>query len=113
MGGRRAVSPEPLSQVRFSGVFVLRDVLTPNECAWLIAASEDMGFTEDAPVSLGRNIRQNDSCTCLVDALTNDAVFQRCQAHLPLGTGGVEALGLNRRWRIYKYNRHDTFRPHT
>ena len=49
------------------GAFVLSNVLTPLECEQIMQLSEKMGYTEDAPVSLGRNIRQNENCVWIAD----------------------------------------------
>merc|ERR1712125_278704 len=43
------------------GAFLLHNVLTDDECDQIIAATEAMGYTEDAPVSLGRHIRKNEN----------------------------------------------------
>ena len=40
------------------GAFVLSNVLSVEECTQLLRLSEAMGYTEDAPVSLGRHIRR-------------------------------------------------------
>jgi len=80
----------------------------------IVALSEAMGYTEDAPVSLGRDVRRNENCVWVVDQPTlNQPIFERCAALLPrtleLATrdGGVARIGpvagLNQRWRLYKY----------
>jgi len=95
------------------GAFVLHNVLSPLECAEIIATSEAMGYTEDAPVSLARNIRHNENCVWVADDATNDALFERCAPLFPEGVFGGKALGLNARWRLYKYGPQDIFRLHT
>lgn len=92
---------------------MLHNVLSPLECAEIIATSEAMGYTEDAPVSLGRNIRRNENCVWIADDETNDELFQRCAPLLPEGALGGQANGLNARWRLYKYGPQDIFRVHT
>ena len=49
------------------GAFLLRNLLSPAECRAMISMSEAMGYTEDAPVSLGRNIRHNENCVWIAD----------------------------------------------
>lgn len=95
------------------GAFLLHNVLTDEECDQLIAASEAMGYTQDAPVSLGRHIRQNDNCVWIADGELNGALFERCRPHLPKEVAGGEPAGLNARWRLYRYNPDDVFRAHT
>lgn len=106
------------------GVFVLHNVLSRDECRRIIQLSESMGYTPDAPVSLGRNIRQNDSCVWIMDETVNQKIFQRVQSHLPdtiaLPPTGKPAkivagpvIGLNQRYRFYRYNTNDVFKMHT
>lgn len=95
------------------GVFLLRDMLTVEECQQILVASEAMGYTEDAPVSLGRHIRQNENCVWIANDRLNEQIFQRCAPFLPTDALGAHAVGLNARWRLYKYNPSDVFRPHT
>ncbi|CAD7930689.1 unnamed protein product [Amoebophrya sp. A25] len=134
------------------GVFLLSDVLTDAECKQLIAVSEAMGYCPDAPVSLSRDVRQNDNCVWIADQNSlNKVVFHRCRDLLPEYVYGGEEVfakkdtastvekpdeknnaekpadtstttavprlgpvtGLNQRWRLYRYNESDIFRPHT
>mmetsp|Transcript_84132 Transcript_84132/g.260154 ORF Transcript_84132/g.260154 Transcript_84132/m.260154 type:complete len:345 (-) Transcript_84132:57-1091(-) len=106
----------PVSRVEAEGVeggFVLKDVCTREECDQMIRLSETFGYTEDAPVSLGRHIRQNENCVWLADEGLNRALFERCKALFPPEVQGGEVCGLNARWRLYKYNPSDIFKPHT
>ena len=75
--------------------------------------SEAMGYSEDAPVSLARDVRQNENCVWIADEALNDAIFERARACLPAGVDGGPLVGLNRRWRLYKYNPGDIFKVHT
>ena len=72
-----------------------------------------MGYSEDAPVSLARDVRQNENCVWIADEALNDAIFERARACLPAGVDGGPLVGLNRRWRLYKYNPGDIFKVHT
>lgn len=98
-------------------VFVIHNLLSPAECRRMIALSNQMGYTLDAPVSLGRQIRQNENCVWIMDDHVNRQVFARIQYLLPKriahqGHVMQGPLGLNRRWRFYKYQQGDTFKPH-
>jgi hypothetical protein len=95
------------------GAFVITDALTPHECEQMLAVSEAMGYAEDAPVSLGRDIRHNESCTWIADDTVRDPIFERVRRLLPPEVAGGAVAGLNGRFRLYKYNPQDVFKPHT
>eukprot|EP00927_Polykrikos_kofoidii_P063351 TRINITY_DN58160_c0_g1_i1.p1 TRINITY_DN58160_c0_g1~~TRINITY_DN58160_c0_g1_i1.p1 ORF type:complete len:285 (+),score=34.24 TRINITY_DN58160_c0_g1_i1:264-1118(+) len=106
----------PVSHMKAEGVpggFVIKDVLTPRECDRLVKLAETMGYTEDAPVSLARHIRQNENCVWIADTELCNAIFERCRPHFPTEVQGGQVCGLNARWRLYKYNPDDVFRVHT
>lgn len=65
-----------------------------------------MGYTEDAPVSLGRQIRRNENCVWVADPEMNEIAFERCRFFLPNGTDRGPPVGLNARLE------HDV-RPHS
>jgi len=98
------------------GVFQLINVLSEGECRRLIELTEAVGYLPDAAVSLPRTIRHNDNVTWVVDEETVQRVWQRCaqgfdeQRHLHFGK---HALGLNARFRFYRYQAGDYFKPHT
>jgi len=72
-----------------------------------------MGFTEDAPVSLGRRIRHNNSCVWIADETLWVPIWQRIAQHMPPRVAGGEPAGLNGRWRLYRYGVDDIFRLHS
>ena len=74
------------------GAFVVVDALTPRECEQILAVSEAMGYTEDAPVSLGRDIRQNESCTWIADHTVLDPIYERVRGLMPPEVGGGAKL---------------------
>ena len=98
------------------GAFQLLNVLSSDECQRLIGISEQLGFLPDAAVSLPRSIRHNDSLTWIVDQQTDAIIWQRI-AHLLDDRQGVfsgcKALGINARFRFYRYSRDDYFKPHS
>lgn len=102
------------------GAFVLSNVFTDAECDAIGSLSEAMGYTEDAPVSLGRRIRQNENCVIIADDTMVRPMWERVRHHMPptvehpAGTC-MSAVGLNQRFRLYKYNgaTSDIFRMHT
>ena len=94
------------------GAFQLLDVLGGDECERLVEIAEARGFLGDAAVSLGRDIRHNDSFTWVVDDATCERIWQRCAESIgPLD--GHAALGINARFRFYRYRAGDYFGPHT
>lgn len=72
-----------------------------------------MGFTMDAPVSLGRNIRQNQNCVIIADDTMWLPIYRRVAQHMPSPVAGGLPVGLNQRWRLYKYATGDIFKMHT
>ena len=98
------------------GAFQLLNVLTKQECEQLINISEKLGFLPDAAVSLPRSVRHNDSLTWIVDEQTDGVIWDRI-AHLMDDRqaifGGSKALGLNARFRFYRYKAEDYFKPHS
>ena len=98
------------------GAFQLLNVLSKEECAKLIDISEQLNYLPDAAVSLPRNVRHNDSLTWIVDEQTDGLIWQRV-AHLMDDKqkifGGSRALGINARFRFYRYGVDDYFKPHS
>eukprot|EP00908_Phaeocystis_cordata_P010881 Transcript_21730.p2 GENE.Transcript_21730~~Transcript_21730.p2 ORF type:complete len:295 (-),score=72.70 Transcript_21730:1528-2412(-) len=95
------------------GAFVLSHVLTTEECDQILKLSQSMGYTEDAPVSLGRNIRRNENCVWLADDSLWQPIWRRAAPHMPPRVEGGRPAGLNQRWRLYRYGPDDIFRMHT
>ncbi|KAK3258727.1 hypothetical protein CYMTET_32238 [Cymbomonas tetramitiformis] len=95
------------------GAFHLSNVLTSDECEQILSLSEAMGYTTDAPVSLGRDIRHNENCVWIMDESILHPIFNRCRRLLPQEVAGGQVVGLNARCRLYKYGPQDIFRAHT
>ena len=101
---------------RVPGAFQLLDLLSADECRRLVELSEDCGYLADAAVSLGRDIRHNDSFTWIADDETCDLIWSRCASLVRDDSefnAGKKALGLNARFRFYRYAEGDYFAPHT
>ena len=97
------------------GAFVLSNILSSDECEQLLGLSSAMGWTEDAPVSLGRQIRQNENCVWIADDSLWAPIWTRLAPHMPVDPERGAAVGLNQRWRLYRYDgaNEDVFRMHT
>ena len=88
-------------------------VLTPDECRQIIDLTEEMGYREDAPVSLGRDVRFNENVVWFPDNVTLNTIYQRMLPHLPKTMdGGRPPAGLNARFRCYRYSAGGFFKPH-
>jgi len=112
----RETTIERLDIETVPGAFQLLNVLGADECTRLVAVSESCGYLGDAAVSLGRDIRHNDSFTWVADDETCDIIWQRCRRLLRDDSeynAGKAALGLNARFRFYRYGVGDYFAPHT
>ncbi len=98
------------------GAYHLSQVLTAEECQRLIALTENLSYLEDAAVSLPRDIRHNDNVVWITDEQTDDIIWQRvaklAEQSLEI-FNGCKPLGLNARFRFYRYREGDFFKPHT
>ena len=98
------------------GAFQLLNVLSAQECQQFIEISESLGYLPDAPVSLPRSVRHNDNVTMIVDQQTDETIWQRVASMFSGGEdyfNGLKPVGLNARFRFYKYRVGDFFKPHT
>jgi hypothetical protein len=101
------------------GAFLLLNLLNADECARLVALTEALGYLEDAAVSLPRAIRHNHSTTWVTDDATTDLLWRRCHNcfHRDDDIAGIfadkKAVGLNARFRFYRYAEGDYFATHT
>ncbi len=98
------------------GTFQLLNVLSRDECRRFIELTESLGYLPDAAVSLPRSVRHNHNATWVVDEQTDGIIWRRCQDFTTVDRGFFEdkkALGLNARFRFYRYERGDFFKPHT
>lgn len=98
------------------GAFQLLNVLSPTECQLLLNLSESLGYLAEAAVSLPRSVRHNDSLTWVADSVTTDLIWQRCSALINQDLKNFsekKALGLNARFRFYRYQKDDYFSPHS
>jgi predicted 2-oxoglutarate/Fe(II)-dependent dioxygenase YbiX len=97
------------------GAFQLLNVFSEQECNKLIEVTESLGYLPDAPVSLPRDVRHNDNVTMVVDESTDSIIWQRI-AHLfsqeDDNFDGLKPLGINARFRFYRYQEGDLFKKH-
>lgn len=97
-------------------IFLIRDFFTPEECAEQIRLSEEAGY-DDAPISTGRgavvrkDVRNNDRV--MIDDPTLAAVlYARAEPFLPPNFLVWKPVGLNERFRYYRYTKGQKFDWH-
>ena len=98
------------------GAFQLLNVISNDECQRLINMSESLGYLKDAAVSLPREIRHNDNVVWVTDRQTDGLIWQRVESFFASDltiSDGKEPLGLNARFRFYRYGSGDFFKFHT
>ena len=98
------------------GAFQLLNVISVEECERLVNLTESLGYLKDAAVSLPRSIRHNDNITWVVDESTDNILWSRCRDFIFDEQDNLEVkkpLGLNARFRFYRYQQGDYFKPHT
>ena len=78
-----------------------------------MAISDTLGYHHDAPVSLPHHVRHNTNVNWVVDESIDGPIWERCRPLLTERVAGAPALGLNARFRFYRYREGDFFRPHT
>jgi predicted 2-oxoglutarate/Fe(II)-dependent dioxygenase YbiX len=97
-------------------LFTIHDFFNPEECRRFIDFSERMGFT-DAPITtplgfvMAKNVRSN-MLVMVDDTELADRLFERARLLLPLRVGPWALLGLNERFRYYRYDVGQRFRKH-
>lgn len=97
------------------GAYQLLNVLDETEVQRFIRLSESLGYLKDAAVSLPRDVRHNDNITLVVDDHTERLLWSRIadvvNHHLDI-FDGKKPVGLNARFRFYRYQEGDFFKFH-
>ncbi|KAI1307347.1 hypothetical protein EDD11_004494 [Mortierella claussenii] len=98
---------ERIDMPHVPGAFLLKDVLTRKECHQMISAAESVGFTPDVPIvgtaAESISVLAHNFFWMADDKLLGH-IFDRCKAHFPETSGdGKGAVGINSRWRVYRY----------
>jgi predicted 2-oxoglutarate/Fe(II)-dependent dioxygenase YbiX len=98
-------------------VFVIHDFVSNEECRRFIDVSEQAGYGE-APITTGsgfvmrKDIRDNARVISDDPALAAE-LFERARPFLPEEYFGWRLVGLNERFRYYRYDRAQKFDRHT
>lgn len=97
-------------------IWAIEKVFSPEECQAMINEVEAMGF-EEALITTGRGmvmnkgVRNNDR-VIFDDALRAKTLFERLKHHMPPTIGDWSLIGLNERFRAYRYDVGQRFKPH-
>ena len=97
-------------------IFLIRDFLSPAECAEHVRLSEEAGY-DDAPITTGRgavvrkDIRNNDR-VMIDDPTLATELFARAEPFLPPNFLIWTPVGLNERFRYYRYTKGQKFDWH-
>lgn len=88
-------------------ILTVSEFYTPEECRETIARAEAVGFA-DAPINTARGpiLRQdirNNTRVMIDDLSLAESLWQRLRDFVPLRLEGWEAVGLNERFRFYRY----------
>ena len=108
-------------------IWVVKNVLTPEQCQKYIEFSEKQGY-EKAGITVGENQYvmmedvRNNTRVIYDDKQWAEELFQLVKDYLPCSTAvlprcassmkNFDLVGLNERWRFYKYDAGQTFKPH-
>jgi len=95
--------------------FSVQGVLTPDDCAELIERATSLGFA-DAPITTARGFQhrpdiRNNTRVIIDDTELAIRLWPRLRPWFP-AEPGVEPLGLNERFRVYRYDPGEFFAPH-
>jgi hypothetical protein len=97
-------------------IFVIRDFLTPEECDRFIDLSEVVRY-QDAPIStlggfvMHKGIRDN-ARVMIDDPAIAETLGERARPLLPPTWSDWELVGLNERFRFYRYDPGQKFKAH-
>ncbi|MBD2517165.1 2OG-Fe(II) oxygenase [Nostoc sp. FACHB-973] len=97
-------------------IFTLDNILLPQECTEYINLTESIGYT-DAPISTIRgfqmrpDIRNNERVIVDTPQRAFD-LWQRVSDYIPKTIGRWQAVGLNERFRFYRYDPGQRFAIH-
>ncbi len=89
-------------------LFVVHDFLTPEECEHYTALSESVGYG-DAPITtsagfvIRKDVRNNDR-VIIDDPQIAEAMWERLRPFFPERVQFWVPVGLNERWRFYRYD---------
>ena len=93
-------------------VLVINDFLSGEECAALIQRSEGLTYERGTVADVVMEDVRNNERVLLDDVTLAADLFHRAEAFLPAEIDGHGLVGFNERWRFYRYQPGQTFKPH-
>lgn len=98
------------------GIFTIPKILTADECLEYIAFTEAKGYTA-APITTADGFAmrpdiRNNTRVIVDDPQRADGLWQRVRSEIPMFLQGRQAIGLNERFRFYRYDPGEQFAPH-
>jgi predicted 2-oxoglutarate/Fe(II)-dependent dioxygenase YbiX len=110
--------PQRIDHHRHHGdrIVTVEGLLLPDECDDLVRLAESVGFS-DAPITTGHGFEmrpevRNNTRVILDDRQRAEALWDRVAPFAPPRRGTREAVGLNERFRFYRYEPGQYFRWH-
>ncbi|MDB4929476.1 MAG: WD-repeat protein [Myxococcaceae bacterium] len=97
-------------------IWVDHGLLSPDECAAWIARGEAVGY-DAAPITtpFGFVMRpdiRNNTRVIIDDVAAAEGLWQAAKSRVPAVLDGAAAVGLNERFRLYRYDPGEYFAPH-
>ena len=92
-------------------VFVIHEFLSGEECDDLIARSEALGYEAATVGDVLVTQMRNNARVILDDPDLAARFWERARSFMPK-VGDCEAVGLNERFRLYRYDEAEAFAPH-
>ncbi|SIO64991.1 Predicted 2-oxoglutarate-and Fe(II)-dependent dioxygenase YbiX [Singulisphaera sp. GP187] len=98
------------------GIFTVPDLLTLQECQAYIALTEREGY-QAAPITTASGFAmrpdiRNNTRVIVDDAARADDLWRRVRDRIPRFFQGRQAIGLNERFRFYRYDPGERFAAH-
>ena len=81
--------------------FLIRNVLSVDECNQFVSVAETIGFSHDAVEGI-------DNIVLYADNSLLSPIFERCRHLLPQ----IGLMGINSRFRFFRYSKGAVYRPH-
>ncbi|MCR9161059.1 MAG: prolyl hydroxylase family protein [Nannocystaceae bacterium] len=107
--------PEPVRRVDVPdvpGTFQLSGLLCAREARQWVEIAERLGFHADAPLQQPSYLRRNQNLNWVVSDRIVDRLWARAAPCVLETVGGARPLGLNARFRFYRYGEGDFFMRH-
>lgn len=106
-----------MSRIEVSkGIFLIDRLVEPAECEALVRRAEQCGF-EPAPIITARGTRvdtatRDNDRYVFDDPMLAESLWLRARASLPVEMNTRKAVGLNERFRLYRYRPGQRFKWH-